>query len=182
MKKRIVALMLTGVMTAGLLAGCGGNGGGSSTGGSDTSDKSEGDSKEVVDVNFYVPLGTINDQERIMEKVNEVTEKEIGVHLNLNSTATDYQAIQLMIDTGDDWDMAFTSNWLGDYFGNAQDGAYADLTELLPKLAPETYSSIPESLWDGMKVDGKIYGIVNYQLFGSASKPGYVSARILQKR
>lgn len=172
MKKRIIALMLTGAMTAGLLAGCGGNGGGSSTGGSDSSDKSGGDSKEVVDVNFYVPIGTINDQERIMEKVNEVTEKEIGVHLNLNSTATDYQAIQLMIDTGDDWDMAFTSNWLGDYFGNAQDGAYADLTELLPKLAPETYSSIPESLWDGMKVDGKIYGIVNYQLFGSASKPG----------
>lgn len=146
MKKRIIALMLTGAMTAGLLAGCGGNGGGSSTGGSDSSDKSGGDSKEVVDVNFYVPIGTINDQERIMEKVNEVTEKEIGVHLNLNSTATDYQAIQLMIDTGDDWDMAFTSNWLGDYFGNAQDGAYADLTELLPKLAPETYSSIPESL------------------------------------
>lgn len=172
MKKRIVALMLTGVMAVGLLAGCGGSGGGSTSGESDTSSNSEGDSEEVVEVNFYVPLGTINDQDRVMEKVNEVTEKEIGVHLNLNSTASDYQAIQLMIDTGDDWDMAFTSNWLGDYFGNAQDGAYADLTELLPELAPETYSSIPKSLWEGMKVDGKIYGIVNYQMFGSSKKLG----------
>lgn len=166
MKKRIVAVLLAGTMTAGLLAGCGNSGG--SGGGSE----SGGEGSDVVEVNFYVPAGTINDQDRVMEKVNEVTEKEIGVHLNLNSTASDYQAIQLMIDTGDDWDMAFTSNWLGDYFGNAQDGAYADLTELLPKLAPETYSTIPESLWEGMKVNGKIYGIVNYQLFGSSKQVG----------
>ena len=166
MKKRIVALLLAGTMVAGLLAGCGNNGGESGNG-----DNSGGESNDIVDVNFYIPAGTINDQDRVMEKVNEITEKEIGVHLNMNSTA-DYQPIQLMIDTGDDWDMVFTSNWMGDYFGNAQEGAYADLTELLPELAPETYSTIPESLWEGMKVDGKIYGIVNYQLFGSSKKLG----------
>ena len=165
MKRRIVSLLLASTMVAGLLAGCG-------NGGSNNGDNAGGDGNEIVDIDFYIPAGTINDQDRIMEKVNEITEEEIGVHLNMNSTASDYQAIQLMIDTGDDWDIVFTSNWLGDYFGNAQDGAYADLTELLPEIAPETYSTIPESLWEGMKVDGKIYGVVNYQLFGSSKKLG----------
>lgn len=167
MKRRIVSLLLAGTMVAGLLAGCSSNGGGSGSGSGDG-----GDSNEIVDVDFYVPAGTINDQDRIMEKVNEVTEEEIGVHLNFYSTASDYQAIQLMIDTGDDWDIVFTSNWLGDYYGNAQDGVYADLTDLLPEIAPETYSSVPESLWEGMEVDGKIYGVVNYQIFGSSKKLG----------
>ena len=165
MKRRIVSLLLATTMVAGLLAGCGKEG-------SNNSGNGEGDNGEIVEIDFYIPAGTINDQDRVMEKANEIIEEEIGAHLNLYSTASDYEAIQLMIDTGDDWDMVFTSNWLGDYFGNAADGVYADLTDLLPELAPETYSTIPEALWEGMKVDGKIYGFVNYQLFGSARNVG----------
>ena len=179
MKKRIVSLMLAGVMTMGLLAGCGNTEGENQDPPKENEEtpnqeepNEEEPTDEIVEIDFYIPMGTVAEQDRVMDKANEIIEKEIGAHLNIIATASDYQAIQLMIDTGDDWDMCFTSNWLGDYFGNAQNGAYADLTELLPELAPETYSRIPESLWDGMKVDGKIYGFVNYQQYGSAKNIG----------
>lgn len=161
MKRRVVSLLLVGVMAMGLVSGCG-----------NKEEKPAEKDGEVVELDFYLSAGAINDQERIMEKANEIIEDEIGAHLNIISLA-DYNTMQLMIDTGDPWDLCFTSNWMGDYYGNAQKGAYADLTELLPELAPETYSRIPEGLWEGMKVDGKIYGSVNYQQYGSSKQLGF---------
>ena len=92
------------------------------------------------------------DQERIMAKANEIIEKEIGVHLNLIMIdGSQYQEkMNLMINTGDAWDLCFTANWF-DFYNHAGKGAYADLTELLPTLAPETYSRIPEGLWQAVK-------------------------------
>lgn len=194
MKKKVVSLLLAGVMILGLLAGCGGNDQG--TGGdannnidnmadndntTDTDDTADTDDTtgsdegngEIVDINFYISAAAFNDYDRVLAKANEVIEEEIGAHLNLIPLA-DYTTMQLMIDTGDDWDMCFTSNWLGDYYGNAQKGAFADLTEYLKEggVASKTYSRIPESLWEGMKVDGKIYGFVNYQIYGSSKQVG----------
>ena len=87
-----------------------------------------------------------------MAKANEIIEKEIGVHLNLIMIdGSQYQEkMNLMINTGDAWDLCFTANWF-DFYNHAGKGAYADLTELLPTLAPETYSRIPEGLWQAVK-------------------------------
>lgn len=180
MKKRIVCLLLACVMVVGLLAGCGSKEPettvpaetkAEANAPAETKGETEAPSGEIVDIDFYISGTPITDQERVMEKANAIIEKEIGAHLNI-IPLSDYTTMQLMIDTGDDWDMCFTANWLGDYFGNAQKGAFADLTQLLQDVAPNTYSRIPESLWEGMKVDGKIYGFVNYQLWGSSKQVG----------
>lgn len=187
MKRKVISLLLTGVMTMSLLAGCGGSTQtttSESTAGTETAESTaaaestdsaeatdSADNGDVVEIDFYISSTPFNQQERVMEKANAIIEEEIGVHLNILPLA-DYTTMQLMIDTGDEWDMCFTSNWLGDYYGNAQKGAFADLTELLPELAPETYNRIPASLWEGMKVDGKIYGMVNYQTYGSSKRMG----------
>ena len=163
-RKRLLALLLAGTMLGGLLTGC--SGGTSSDGG-------DGGSDDIVELNFYMQNSPVNDQERIMEKANEIIEKEIGAHLNLImvDSSTYPEKMNLMINTGDPWDLCFTASWGGiNFYENAQKGAYADLTELLPELAPETYSRIPEGLWDGVTVDGKIYGVVNYQQWGAASR------------
>ena len=153
MKRKVISLLLTGVMTMSLLAGCGGStetttsessagteaaestAAAESTESAETTDSA--DNGDVVEIDFYMSSTPFNDQERVMEKANAIIEEEIGAHLNIFPLA-DYTTMQLMIDTGDEWDMCFTSNWLGDYYGNAQKGAFADLTELLPELAPET--------------------------------------------
>lgn len=168
-KRRVMAMLLAGVMFGGLLTGCSGGqeqGGGTSSGGED----------EIVELNFYMSNSPVVDQERIMDKANEIIEKEIGAHLNLIMVdgSTYAEKMNLMINTGDPWDLCFTASWGGiNFYENAQKGAYADLTELLPELAPETYSRIPEGLWQGVTVDGKIYASVNYQQWGAASRMGF---------
>ena len=176
MKKRVIALMLAGVMAGSLLTGCGSEKSDTkeTTKTTEEDGKKEESSQEVVDLTFYMMNSPVTDQERIMEKANEIIEKEIGAHLNLVMVDSgQYQEkMNLMINTGDEWDLCFTASWM-DFYKHAAKGAYADLTELLPKLAPETYSRIPEGLWDGVTVDGKICASVNYQQWGSAQRKGF---------
>lgn len=132
--------------------------------------------EKPVELSFYMMNSPVTDQDRIMEKVNAIIEEKIGAHLNLVSvdSSTYAEKMNLMINSGDPWDLCFTASWGGiNFFENAQKGAYADLTELLPELAPETYSRIPEGLWKGVTVDGKIYASVNYQQWGAAQRSGF---------
>lgn len=142
---------------------------------SSTGESASGDDK-LPELTFYMMNSPVNDFDRVMKKANDIISKEIGAKLNLimvdSSTYAD--KMNLMINSGDDWDLAFTASWGGiNFFENAAKGAYADLTDLLPKYAPETYSRIPEGLWDGVKVDNKIYAMVNYQQWGSAKRMGF---------
>lgn len=157
MKKRTIALLTAGIMTVGTLAGS-------------VSVKAD----DVVELSFYMMNSPVTDQDRIMEKANAIIEEEIGAHLNLVMIdGSQYQEkMNLMINSGDDWDLCFTASWL-DFYNHAGKGAYADLTELLPELAPETYSRIPEGLWNGVTVDGTIYASANYQQWGAAARKGF---------
>lgn len=162
MKKRWLAIALAATMVGGLLTGCG----------SKDSKKKDG----PVELTFYMQNGPVADQERIMEKANKIIEEEIGATLKLVMIDPGQypEKMNLMINSGDPWDLCFTADWGGiNFYENAQKGAYADLTELLPKLAPETYSRIPEGLWEGVTVDDKIYASVNYQQWGAASRYGF---------
>ena len=164
MKRKVIAMLLAGAMLASTLVGCG----------SDKSTMSTGE-KDIPELTFYMMNGPVAELDRIMDKANVIIEDEIGARLKLImvDNGTYAEKMNLMINSGDDWDLCFTANWGGiNFFENAAKGAYADLTELLPKYAPETYSRIPEGLWEGVKVDGKIYGSVNYQQWGVAQRLG----------
>ncbi|MGG3509013.1 ABC transporter substrate-binding protein [Paenibacillus lautus] len=152
-----------------LLTGCGQK---------DASSKGDpaSDDDKLTQLNFYMMNSPVNDFDRVMKKANEIIAKEINAKLNLIlvDSSTYAEKMNLMINSGDDWDLAFTASWGGiNFFENATKGAYADLTDLLPKYAPETYSRIPESQWEGVKVKDRIYAIVNYQQWGSAKRNGF---------
>ncbi len=188
MKRKVLALLLAGAMACSVFAGCGGekdSGNDSQKVQSDDAQKDETKDEEgqepsgeetgdIVELNFYYSNSPVADQDRIMDKANEIIEKEIGVHLNLIPVdgAQYAEKMNLMINTGDDWDLCFTAHWM-DFYNHTAKGAYADLTDLLPTLAPETYSRIPEGLWEGVKVDGKIVAVVNYQQWGAAQRKGF---------
>lgn len=123
---------------------------------------------------FYINVPQTPGQERVMKKANEIIEKEIGVKLRLVMLDSPMYAekMKLMSIAEEPWDICFVSNENG-FYENAQKGMYADLTELLPRLAPETYRRIPETLWKSVTVNDNIYASVNYQQWGAASRNGF---------
>lgn len=183
MKRKGMALLLAGVMVLSMLTGCGSKPAAADAvkseaaeGGSEAVKAPEEEKGDPVELSFYISGAPVNEQERIMERANAIIEEKINAHLNLIIVdgANYADKMNLMINSGDAWDLCFTASWGGiNFFENAAKGAYADLTELLPALAPETFSRIPEGLWDGVKVDGKIYASVNYQQWGVAQRKGF---------
>ena len=71
-----------------------------------------------------------------------------------------------LINSGDYFDICFTSNWTTIYLQFAAKDAFLDITELLPEYAKETYDFIPEALWKAAAVDGKIFGVPSYKEMG----------------
>ncbi|WP_308638246.1 ABC transporter substrate-binding protein [Paenibacillus silvisoli] len=131
--------------------------------------------EEPVEITMYIANSPVKDMDRIMEAANKIIKENINATLKL--VVTDWSAypqkLNLMISSGEPFDIAFAASW-GDlnYFQSASKGAFADMTELLDKYAPTTKSRVPDSVWSGVKVNGKIYGAVNYQVWGMAGARG----------
>ena len=180
---KLLSLILAAVMTLSLLAGCSGDKpaeGDKTPDASSSSNESpknnDENTDEIIELNFYIMNSPTNDQERVMEKANAIIEKEIGAHLNLIFIDPGMYAekINLMISSGEEFDLCFMANW-GDmnFFENASKGAFVPMNDLFEQYAPQTYSRIPEALWQGVTVNGDIYGSVNYQQWGVAARKGY---------
>ncbi|MGG6835015.1 UNVERIFIED_CONTAM: extracellular solute-binding protein [Streptococcus canis] len=58
-----------------------------------------------------------------------------------------------IIASGENYDIAFANN----YVVNAQKGAFADLTTLMPKYAKKTYKNLDPAYIKGNTIDGKLY-------------------------
>lgn len=155
--KRTFALSMTAVMALGLLAGCGKK--------AETNAKGE----EVVELVWYQVGDAQKDTPKVLEKVNEYTEDKIGVKIKVNNVSWgDYpQKMQVVINTGDNWDMCFTCSWSNDYLQNANKGAYLELDDLLKEEGKEMYEAIDERFWEAAKVKGKTYGVPSEKEIGS---------------
>ena len=56
------------------------------------------------------------------------------------------------------------ADWINKYIQNAQKGAFLQLNDMLETEAPKLKESIPDYLYDAVKVDGKLYAIPNIQV------------------
>lgn len=165
--KKMWAVLLAAAMLATPLCGCNSSNSGNSSG----NETSQGE--EPVHLKFYISSQRSNDEDRVMEKANEIIQEKINANLEIIKVADYAEKMNMMINSNEKFDLCFTANWGGiNYFENAAKGAYYDLTDMIDEYAPESYSRIPENLWDGIKVNGKIYAIINYQMHGAASCNG----------
>lgn len=176
--KRMLGLGLVAIMAAGLLGGCGDNG--AETGQDDVStsqtekpnqneDNSEQGSDEITTIVWYMSINPVAaDTDMVIEALNEYTREKIGVEIDYNVLANpDYkEKMPNLINAGEYFDICFTANWTTDYLQFASTDAFLDITELLPQYAKETYDFIPEAVWNGVKVNGAIYGVPSYKEMG----------------
>lgn len=156
--KRTLATLLTAVMAIGTLTACGSD-----------SKETNASGQDVVELIWYQIGDAQKDTSLVLEKVNEYTAEKIGVKIKINNVGWgDYnQKMQVVINTGDDWDLCFTSSWANDYLQNVQKGAFLELDDLLQSKGSDLLNLIDERFWKAAKVNGKTYGVPNEKEIGS---------------
>lgn len=156
--KKLLVLGMAAVLAMGSLAGCKK---------SQTADGKNG--KEIVELTWYQIGDAQKDSKVVEEKVNEYLADKIGVKLNIISVGWgEYnQKMQVVINTGDKWDLAFTCSWANDYLQNAQKGAFLRLDDYLTKEGKGMYEVIDKRFWEAAKVNGATYAVPSEKEIGS---------------
>lgn len=178
-KKRLVSMGLALAMGISLLAGCGNEGGTSNEGDSSNNPQTENnntntDNEATGDVDLSEPVELVwylvgtpqDDQETVFAEVNKVLKEKLNttVDFNIIDWGSYDDKMQVMIATNEPFDMCFTSDWTNPYVSNAQKNAFYPLTDLLENYGQNIMEQVPESYWGATKVNGEIYGVVNYQV------------------
>lgn len=125
---------------------------------------------ETIPLKWYMAgSGPQADVETVQKAVNEYLLQKYNMNIDLQIVATDYanysQKMQMVISSGEEYDICWTSNWNNSYYDNVNKNAFLELDELLTSDAPELLASMDQSVWDGVKVKGKIYGVPSQQIF-----------------
>ncbi|MFC5404072.1 ABC transporter substrate-binding protein [Cohnella soli] len=119
------------------------------------------------------------EQNKVFDEVNKIVKQKINATIDFKPIAFgDYdQKMKVVIASGENYDIAFTSNWINNYTQNVAKGAFIPLDDLLAQYAPKSYAAIPANFWDATRVNGKIYGYINYQI--SARTPEVSTSKAL---
>ncbi len=137
----------------------------SETGGAGTSDKDN----KVVELTWYQIGDMQKDAQTVINKVNEYTTEKIGVKLKVNYVGWgDYnQKMQVLINTGDQWDLCFTCSWANDFGQNVAKGAFLPLDKYLQNEGKGMYESIDKRFWKAAQVEGVTYAVPSEKEIGS---------------
>lgn len=171
-KKQFLLCMTMILAVSLLISACGaktGNSGESPKASTDpSSNVRETDSDlEPVELTWYT-VGTVQpDHKVIMDAVNKILKEKINATLTLN--VIDWGAfdekMKVITSTNEAYDLAFTSSWTNNYASNVLGGAYVPLDKLLEKYGKNILEQVPAKYWDATKVNGEIYGSLNYQTY-----------------
>lgn len=167
---RIGSLVITSAMVTTMLAACSDKkdtepaastapSAGASTA---PSEAAKPDTSKKVALNWYLLGDAHPDQDKIVAEWNKMLEKDLNTTVKLNFTTwNEWQTkYNLLLTSGEKIDMLFASSW-ADFYKLAKQGAFKDLTSLLPTYAPTTWGNLPKGDWDSVTVGGKIYAVPN---------------------
>lgn len=110
----------------------------------------------------WIQIGSIpQDLDTVVAKMNEYSIEKIGVGIDLQVFDWgDWEAgITNMLNTGESFDIAFIHT--SHYISHA--AKFYDLTDHLDSVAPELKNFIPEAVWKGVMVNGKVLGVPTYK-------------------
>ncbi|MDF2927428.1 MAG: extracellular solute-binding protein family 1 [Paenibacillaceae bacterium] len=171
--KKVVGAVATGALLVPmLLAGCQGKDTAGETGtppagGATATAAATAQSLPEVKLVWYLRGTKPKNAEAVIAKANEITKAKINATVDYRFVEPgDYdQKMQLIMGAGEEFDICWTSSWSNNYVSNASKGAYLQLDDYLAKM-PKLKAVLPEKVWNGVKVNGKIYGVNNYQVIG----------------
>ncbi len=127
---------------------------------------------EGLEITWYVPKMAQDDDAAVFEAANKIIGEKLG-GLKVNFVPIDggsyADKMNAKIGAGEQFDICYTCSWMNDYKGNVENEAFIALDDyngenLLETYAPELWDMVPENIWNGTRIDGKIYGVPNYQV------------------
>lgn len=137
-------------------------------GGDDSSSASQtgsGNSAKPVKIKYVVPGTEPKDYKEVFQKINEKLAADgVGVEVEkvyIPSDAWD-QKLNLMLSTGDDFDLFHIMQDRTPFSSYYNRGALADISESIEKYGENLKKYIPDDIFDGAKIDGKYYAVPSY--------------------
>lgn len=111
---------------------------------------------------FFIGNGQQKDVKLIEEAANKYLKGKINATIKLQcySWGDEYNnRLQMMIASGEPFDICFTSSWANYYRQNVAKRAFVDITDLAKKYAPKTWAQLHPSFISGSAIDGRNYAI-----------------------
>jgi len=123
------------------------------------SEEKKEENQNLTELTWYQIGDKQKDAPQVLEEVNKYIGDKIGVKLTIQYVGWgEYnEKMQAVINTGDRWDLCFTSSWANDFMQNANKGAFLALDELIKDT--KMYKNIDSRFWEAATVQKKIYGI-----------------------
>ncbi len=130
---------------------------------------------------YYMGDSTSKSNDEIFAKANEYINEELGFSVEFNpvDNASYEQKMKVIMSSGDNYDICWTSNWRNNYAQNVSNGAFMPLDDLLKKT-PKLVESMNEGIWEATKVNGKIYGVPCQQIM-ARSTGAYIPTEYIDK-
>ncbi len=164
--KKFLALTVSAAILGALLTGCGGSSAGNESAGTQSaSETNVGEVQSTVTIKYYLPGNQPKDYETVAAEINKkLKEDKVGVQLERNYVPFDawQQKINIMLSTGDEFDMFQVMNDQTPLSSYIAKNALADLTEPFNQYGENIRKVVPESIFSGASVENKLYGIPTY--------------------
>jgi putative aldouronate transport system substrate-binding protein len=118
-------------------------------------------------VYYYGASGVPADLAPVQNAMNAILVKKINATVTLTPVnwGSFNQKMSLIFSSGQPCDLVFTAPWINNYYQLVANGDLLPLDSLLKQYAPKTWASLAPAVWNAAKVNGKIYGVINQQLF-----------------
>jgi len=120
-----------------------------------------------VTITYTYPGTVFKDVDLVSEALSNITKKKINATLELRPIdwGSFDEKMKLAAAANEECDIVFVAPWINNFIQNVANGNIIPLDELLPQYAPKLWKSIPESSWNAARVGGKIYGVLNQQIW-----------------
>lgn len=161
--KKTLAICLAMAAAATTFAGCANT---SSSSGTSSSGASSQPSKSGNIVNLkWVTIGNgmPTNYDSWVKTLNDYLGEKIGVNIQMEVVPWgDWDNRRnIIINTNEEYDIIFGNS--NNYLSDIALGAYADITDKVKTSMPEFYNYLPESYWDAVTVNQKIYAVPTYK-------------------
>jgi len=152
--KRVIYLLLAVAVLAGA-CGC--------------KKEEEGADSAVPTLKWYVPGDSQADMATVLDAVNTKLEEKVGAKLDIKfiDTGAFQEKMTMSMAAQEKFDLCFTG-YCNKYVDAVENGGLYCLDDLMDTV-PELTASLPDYVLEAARVDGKIYGIPNYQLCAYAN-------------